>query len=254
MTAPNQPVSDDLDDLPPAMALQTLLLMLLSIAAGTLLAAFVLPTWLPGLSDSLLGPAPKVYWYLSRASGIVSLVLLWLSMAIGVIITNKLARIWPGGPTAFDLHQHASLLGLGFALFHGLVLIGDQYAKFSLTQLIVPFGTTTYRPLWVGIGQLGFYLMAVVGLTFYIRKIIGSKVWRSIHYLSFAVFVMGLFHGLQAGTDSANPLIRELYWFLAGSLVFLTIYRILITRFAPTHKRRAAPVAGNIARENAPRS
>lgn len=254
MNRSEAPEADALDELQPAVALQTLLLMLLAIAVGTLMAAFVLPTWLPGLSDSLLGPAPKVYWYLSRASGEVSVVLLWLSMAIGVMITNKMARVWPGGPTAFDLHQHASLLGLGFALFHGLILLGDQYAKFSLIQLLVPFGTTTYRPLWVGIGQIGFYLMALVTLSFYVRKTIGSKVWRTIHYLSYLVFIMGVVHGLQAGTDGPNVWIRGLNWFLAGSLLFLTVYRILIARFPATRKPHRAPASAGIAQENARRS
>jgi predicted ferric reductase len=254
MNRSDAPAPDPLDDLQPAVALQTLLLMLLAIAVGTLMAAFVLPTWLPGLSDSLLGPAPKVYWYLSRASGEVSVVLLWLSMAIGVMITNKMARVWPGGPTAFELHQHASLLGLGFALFHGLILLGDQYAKFSLTQLLLPFGTTTYRPLWVGMGQIGFYLMGLVTLTFYVRKTIGPKVWRSIHILSYLVFLMGIAHGLQSGTDSTNVWVQGLYSFLVGSLLFLTIYRILIARFPVARKPRSAPAASGLAQERVRRS
>ncbi|MBI4771873.1 MAG: hypothetical protein HY784_16035 [Chloroflexi bacterium] len=95
---------NELDTLPPAMSLGTLLLMLLAVAAGAFAAVVALPALLPGLSASLLGPAPKAYWYLSRASAWVAYVLLWLSMAFGLSLTNKMTRIWPGGPTAFDLH------------------------------------------------------------------------------------------------------------------------------------------------------
>src|SRR6185369_7521150 len=95
-----------------AMPLRTLILLNLAVAGGAFAAVAVLPALLPALSASWLGSAPKAYWYLSRASALVAFALLWFAMALGLVITNKLARVWPGGPTAFELHQHASLLGL----------------------------------------------------------------------------------------------------------------------------------------------
>ena len=64
--------------------------------------------------------------------------LLWLALALGLTITNRLARLWPGGPVAFDVHQHASLLALTFALFHALILTGDRFIAFILAQVAVP--------------------------------------------------------------------------------------------------------------------
>src|ERR1700741_2746129 len=92
-----------------AIALLLILLFIASVGAGAL-AALIIKSWTPNLHISLLGPSPKGYWYLSRASGVVAYALLWYSMALGLLITNKLARIWPGGVSAFDLHQHVSLL------------------------------------------------------------------------------------------------------------------------------------------------
>src|SRR5512132_2483555 len=112
-----------------------------AVAAGVFAAVVALPPWLPGLSASLLGPEPKVYWYLSRSSAVAAYLLLWCSMATGLAISNRLARIWPGGPTAFDLHQYTSLLGLGFALFHALILMGDHYINYTLGQVLVPFAS-----------------------------------------------------------------------------------------------------------------
>jgi len=108
----------DLDNMPPAMNLQSLVLMMVAVVVGTALAIAVLPIWLPGLAHSLLGPNPQIYWFLSRGSAIIAYILLWLSMVLGVMMTNKMARAWPGGPVAYDLHQHTSLLGLAYALFH----------------------------------------------------------------------------------------------------------------------------------------
>jgi predicted ferric reductase len=179
-----------------------------------------------------LGSEPKAYWYLSRASAMVAYGLLWLSMALGLIITNKLARVWPGGPIAFDLHQFASLIGLAFALFHALILMGDKYINYDLAQVLVPFNSSGYKPVWVGLGQIGFYLLAIVGLSFYVRKRLGNRSWRLIHYFSFLTFALALLHGIFAGTDSTVMAIQIFYWATGASLLFLLVYRILITKFA----------------------
>jgi predicted ferric reductase len=144
-----------------------------------------------------------------------------------LLMTNKLARMWPGGPTSFDLHQYSSLLGLAFALFHALILMGDAYIAYTLAQILTPFASVDYKPLWVGLGQIGFYVMAIVGLSFYARRIITQKGWRLIHFLSFALFVLALVHGLQSGTDAATPWAQAVYWVSGVSVMFLTIYRIL---------------------------
>jgi predicted ferric reductase len=231
--------SDELDSLPPAMALQSLLIMLVAVAVGAFAAAVVLPNWLPGLSNSLLGEAPKAYWYLSRMSAMAAFGLLWFSMASGLMITNKLARVWPGGPTAFDLHQYTSLLGLAFGLFHALILMGDKYINYTLAQILIPFNSVDYKPIWVGLGQIGFYLLALLALSFYVRKRIGHKTWRLIHFISFAVFVLSLLHGVFSGTDSPVDWVRTFYWTAGISLLFLTVYRILVSIFQPKKTKPA---------------
>jgi hypothetical protein len=123
----------------PALSAPSLGLLLLAAVGGAFLATFALPAWLPGLSASLLGPEPKAYWYLARSTAFIAYGLLWLSMALGLMMTNKLARLWPGGPLAFDLHQHASILGLAFGLFHALILLGDGYSNYTLGQILIPF-------------------------------------------------------------------------------------------------------------------
>jgi predicted ferric reductase len=228
------------------MVFRALALVLLATIAGALAALVALPVWLSPVSASLVGPEPKAYWYVSRASAMVAYVLLWLSMALGLGMTNRLARIWPGGPTAFDLHQHTSLLGLLFALFHALVLLGDSYMGYTLAQVLTPFASSAYRPMWVGLGQIGLYGMALVGLSFYVRGVIGRRLWRAVHFLSFVVFVLALVHGLWSGTDSTATWARAIYWTSGASLLFLAIYRLLAARRGRTHRldeRAAAPAS-----------
>lgn len=226
--APAAETALDPEQLPPAMALHTLALLLLAVVLGACTAVVILPAWLPGLAASLLGPEPQAYWHLARASAFVAYGLLWLAMLLGLLITSRTARLWPGGPVAFDLHQHASLLGLAFALFHGLILLGDAYIGFSLSAVVVPFASD-YAPLWVGLGQLSFYLLALVGLSFYVRQRIGRKAWRALHLASFAVFVLALLHGIGSGSDSSAGWAAAFYWVSGGSILFLTVYRILVS-------------------------
>jgi len=216
--------------------------VMLAMIVGLLIAMLVLPKWLPNMATSLTGSDPKVYWYLSRGTAFVSLSILWISMALGLGMTNKLARTWPGAPAAFAIHEYVSLLGLAFAIFHGLVLLGDHYINFTIAQIFMPFATSNYRPLWVGIGQIGFYIWVIVALSFYIRQAIGQKTWRVIHYLSFAMYIMGLAHGLFSGTDSTTNWAYWYYWISGGSLLFLLIYRIVNTiteKLSPTAKSLA---------------
>ncbi len=228
----------------PAMPFQMLALLLIAVTLGAFAATIVLPAWLPGLSASLLGSEPKAYWHLARSSGFVAYGLLWLAMALGLMMTNKLARAWPGGPTAFDLHQHASLLGLAFALFHGLILIGDDYIGYDLAEVLIPF-TSSYETVLVGLGQVGFYLLALVGLSFYVRSWISRQGWRLIHFLSFATFVLALIHGVTSGTDSGTLWAQAIYWFSGVSLLWLTIYRILTTIAARSAPGRSADTAAH---------
>jgi predicted ferric reductase len=217
----------DIENATPVMTIETLMLLFLSVVMGAILTIVVLPGWLPGLAVSITGEAPKAFWYVSRGSAFVSFALLWLSMGLGLIISNKLARLWPGGPVAFDLHQYTSLLGLAFALFHALVLMGDSYIAYTLSQVLVPFASESYRPIWVGMGQIGLYVWAAVALSFYVRARMGTRSWRIIHFASFAMFALALIHGLFSGTDSADPWVIKLYWYAGGSLLFLLVYRIL---------------------------
>jgi predicted ferric reductase len=235
----NTTPSSQLDELPPAMPLQSFLVILLAAAAGALAAILVLPSWLPGLSASLDGSAPHAFWYLSRASALVAYLLLWLSMCLGVMITNKLARLWPGGPVAFDLHQHTSLLGVAFVLFHGLILLGDQYIHTNFWHTVIPFGMLEYQPFWVGLGQLGFYLMAIVAFSFYVRKQITPRTWRLIHYISFASFLMALVHGITSGSDSPMAATQWMYWLTGGSFLFLFVFRLLGRLVKPAARQTA---------------
>jgi DMSO/TMAO reductase YedYZ heme-binding membrane subunit len=95
--------------------------------------------------------------------------------------------------------------------------------------LLIPF-SGPYKPLWVGVGILAFYLILLTTLSFYVRAWIGQKTWRRLHFLTFPLYGMASLHGLQAGTDSG--ILRTVYLGSAILIVFLTVYRVLAARSA----------------------
>lgn len=225
----NNSQSINIEEVEPAFNLGGFAFIMLAAFLGALAAAILLPNWLPSLTQSVEGADPKAFWYLSRGSAFVAYTLLWLSMILGTGITNKLSVLWPGLPPTIEFHQYTTILGLAFGLFHGLILMGDHYMKFSLAQVLIPFTTSGYRPLWVGIGQVGFYTMLIITLSFYVRKKIGPKTWRAIHFVSFLTYVSVLVHAIFAGTD-ASTLGAQLFYMISGGLLFFMIlYRVLVS-------------------------
>ena len=233
------------NDFESSISIRSVLMFLLAMLIGLLVAVIVLPIWMPNMAFSLSGDAPKAYWYLSRATAFVSLSLLWISMALGLGITNKMARLWPGAPATFAIHEYVSLLGLAFAGFHALIILGDHYIKFTLLQLLLPFSTVEYRPFWVGVGQVGFYVWIIVVWSFYVRSAIGQKTWRFLHYASFFLYLMGIMHGLFSGTDSGASWAQTYYWISGGSLLFLFFARFIgtmIEKLFPVKKSAPVPM------------
>jgi predicted ferric reductase len=209
-----------------SFGISSLISIFAGVALGLLAASLLLPDRGLQLASSLVGTSPKAYWYLSRGSAFVALGLLWMSMMLGLLITDRMAKTWPGAPAAFSVHEFVSLLGLAFAMFHALILLGDHYINYKLAQLLMPFGSVNYHPIWVGVGQIGFYAWAIISATFYVRQWIGSRAWKIIHYASFFNFVIAMLHGMASGTDTTVAWAQAVYWLLGGSVLFLTAYRV----------------------------
>jgi predicted ferric reductase len=178
----------------------------------------------------------QLWWYITRASGLTGYFLLWLSMVWGFAIPTGLVRPVLENVFTYDFHEHLSLLGIGFIIVHIAVLLFDTYLPFSLIQLLIPF-VDTYRPIWVGLGIISFYILLLVTFTFYLRNKIGAKAFRSIHVLSLVSYLGTTLHGLFAGTDSALPITMLLYAGTFLFVVFLTIYW-LVLRFLGKDEER----------------
>jgi len=194
-----------------------------------------------GLLSSLFGmDTVQSWWYVTRAAGLTSYFLLWLSMVWGMGISTKIFQPAVDGTYSYDFHEFLSLLGLGFVVLHVVVLMLDKYLPFTIIQILVPF-VDSYRPFWVGLGIIGFYMFLVVTVTFYLRSVIGTQAFRGIHALSLAGYLGATLHGLYAGTDSALAVTKLLYVGTGLVVVFLTVYWLVMLALTKSERSLLRP-------------
>src|SRR5512138_3299589 len=169
----------------------------------------------------------QFWWYLTRASGLMGYFLIWLSTAWGLVVSSKILDRFVERAFTYDFHEFLSWLGLAFIGVHVAVLMVDKYLPYSIWQILIPF-LSPYRPLWVGVGVIAFYLSLLVTITFYIKSRIGASAFRKIHYLSFLAYFGATLHGLYAGTDSVLPAASLLYKGTLLATLFLTVYWLIM--------------------------
>ena len=169
----------------------------------------------------------QLWWYVTRSAGIIAYLLLWLSTVWGLAVPSKIISPVLDQSYTFDFHQFISLLSIGFVLLHILVLTLDRYLPYSTLQILVPF-LSPYRPFWVGIGVISFYIILLVTITFYIRSRIGMSAFRAIHILSLLGYLGVTLHGLYSGTDSPLLSMQLVYRGTGLVVIFLTVYWLVL--------------------------
>ena len=153
---------------------------------------------------------PHIFWITSRAAGVCALVLSSLSVAVGVSIGARLIRR-PGAELRVA-HEALTLATLAAIAVHGLALLGDGYLRPNLADIAIPF-VGSYETFWTAAGIVAFWMMLVLGLSYYARARIGVQRWRSLHRLTALAWILGLVHSLGEGTDSGKA------WFVATTVV-----------------------------------
>ncbi|MCA9919475.1 MAG: ferric reductase-like transmembrane domain-containing protein [Anaerolineales bacterium] len=169
----------------------------------------------------------KTPWYFTRSAGTVAYLLLAGSTIWGLLLSTKLLKETIPAALSLAMHNILSWLAVVLTGLHALALLWDSYYTYTLSDLTIPF-IGPYRPGWVGLGIIGFYLMFLTSLSFNFRKQIGQKRWRQLHYATFAVYILATVHGVMAGTDTANLGMQALYWGSGLLVLFLTNFRLLV--------------------------
>lgn len=141
-----------------------------------------------------------VLWYITRATGIVALVLLTATVVLGVLTANRFAtRSWPGFAQQ-DLHRRISLIALVFLGAHVLTSVMDTYVDIGWAAIVVPFASH-YKRTWVAIGTIGLDVMLAVAASSFLRHRIGARLWRGLHWLAYLSWPVAVVHAFGMGTD-----------------------------------------------------
>lgn len=168
----------------------------------------------------------KIWWYLSRSSGIIALVLLVLSVVWGVLLATRALKPHDRPAWLLDLHKWLGGTALGMTGLHMLGLSLDGYIDYGFTELFVP-GASEFRPLAVAIGILSFYVMIAVQATSYMRRWLSKPMWHAVHVLSYGLVWGAAIHAGMAGTDTVNRAYQVLALVLTMIAVAATVVRIL---------------------------
>ena len=152
----------------------------------------------------LVASAPSAYWYGTRGAGLVALLLLTASMVMGIVdLSRWQSERWPRF-VVDGLHRTVSLLAVAVVAIHVLTTVADGFTPISLKDAVIPFAAP-YRRLWLGLGTLAFDLLLAVTLTSILRRRLGQRAWRAVHWTAYACWPLALVHGLGSGTDTSVP-------------------------------------------------
>jgi len=171
-------------------------------------------------------------WALGRGTGIVALVVFTLTLVLGIVTRSGRPVPGLGRFGAADVHRTAALTGVTLVAVHVGSLFLDPYAQLRFVDLFLPF-LGAYRPLWQGLGTLAVELLVIVTVVSLLRHRVGPRVFRGVHWLTYAFWPVALLHALGNGTDSATP------WFRGVAIACIAAVGLAVGwRTAPSYAGR----------------
>jgi predicted ferric reductase len=189
--------------------------------------------------------ASTVPWYVSRATGVVALLLLTAVMMIGILI-NRQGRL-PGLPrfAVTNLHRNLSLMAVVFIVIHVVTAVLDGYVSIPLVSGIIPF-TSGYEGFWLGLGAISLDLMLALIVTSLIRGRLSRRLWKAVHWLAYASWPIAFAHSIGSGTDLQGGLLLGLAVVCAVALAAALTWRLVTAaRDVPRAQRVSAVMAAH---------
>jgi methionine sulfoxide reductase heme-binding subunit len=181
-----------------------------------------------------------VFWYASRATGVVTLLLFTAVLVLGLMVTRQ-GRL-PGLPgfAVTGLHRNLSLLGLAFVVVHVLTAALDGYVSIPLVSAVIPFASG-YERFWLGLGAVALDLIIAITLTSLVRGRLPRRWWRPVHLLAYLSWPVAFAHCLGAGKDLRQGWLLDMAFGCALLVLAATAWRLVaVARQVPRAARVAA--------------
>ncbi|HSC48833.1 MAG TPA: ferric reductase-like transmembrane domain-containing protein [Gaiellaceae bacterium] len=185
---------------------------------------------------------PSAYWYATRGTGVVALLLLTGGVLLGVLASTRwTAPRWPRFVVA-GLHRNLTLLALAFVVVHVVTTVLDGYAPIGLRDAVLPFASS-YRPVWLGLGAVALDLLLALILTSLSRARLGLRTWKLVHWLAYASWPVALVHAFGTGSDARAGWFGLVALGSAAAVVLAVLWRVVEAREGPGAVRLAGGVA-----------
>ena len=176
-------------------------------------------------------------WYMSRATGVVSLVLMSLVVIIGLLV-NRQGRL-PGLPAfaVLGLHRYLSLLSITFIAVHIATAVLDSFVNISVAAAVIPF-VSAYEPLWLGLGAVAFDLMIAIIVTSLLRAHIGRRTWRAVHWLAYGSWPVAVVHSVYSSKDMQHGPLLGVALACILAVLIAVVWRAALALAATPRARR----------------
>jgi len=197
------------------------------------------PTAARGLITVVETNPQSLVWLFERLFAWLAYLAMAGSVIYGLLLSTRILDAIAHRPISFSLHQDLAAIGLGLAGIHGMLLGLDHSVPFTIAQILVP-GLAPHAPVAVAFGQVALYLMAAVTVSFYLRRHIGQRAWRTFHYVTFLAFAGATIHGIASGSDSNAPWAEAIYITSAAVVLVLLTFRIGMSTAARSAARTAS--------------
>jgi sulfoxide reductase heme-binding subunit YedZ len=178
--------------------------------------------------------APHIFWITSRAAGSAALVLSSVGVCLGLLMGGRFVR--GRGLDLRAAHETISIATLVAIVLHAVALLGDSFMHPSVADIAIPF-VSSYQTVWTTVGILAGWSAIVLGLSFYARRWIGQRRWRTMHRFTVLAWWLGVIHSLGEGTDAGQT------WFLAMTAIVVAPAIVLFVARMSGFKRPAAKAA-----------
>jgi methionine sulfoxide reductase heme-binding subunit len=179
------------------------------------------------------------FWYASRATGIVALLLLTAVLVLGILV-NRQGRL-PGLPrfAVTDLHRNLSLLSVAFIAVHVLTAVLDTFVHIPLASAVIPFASG-YERFWLGLGAVSLDIMLAMIVTSLLRGRLNRVLWRAVHLLAYASWPVAFAHSIGSSKDLQQGWMLVLAIGCAMIILAAAVWRL-------AHAARQVPRAGRVA-------
>lgn len=168
----------------------------------------------------------SIWWYSTRAAGLVAWGLLSASVIAGLLLSSKLTGRWARPNWMTDLHRGLSALAVSFVGVHVVTVVADSYVHFGAADVLVPLASG-WKPLAIAWGIVSMYLLVAVEASSLLRRRLTKKTWRAIHLASFPLFVSATAHGITAGTELGTTAGMIAAIAVTATVAGLTTFRVL---------------------------